>query len=47
MKKYDIPLIYEKWFDLLKSKRNIYTIFGRYLSFMKLNDFKHYSYKDS
>lgn len=47
MKKYDVPLIYEKWFDLLKKKHNIYTIFGRYLSLMKLNDFKNYSYKDS
>lgn len=53
--KYDIPIVYPEWFRYLRRaienfdnwQKEIYFIFGRYLSKMKLCSFKNYTYQDT
>lgn len=42
----DWPYIKWQWEDLVK-RYGDYTVFGRYLSKMKLNHWKYYTFKDS
>lgn len=46
LKELDIPFIWYEWFHLKKRYRHR-RILGRYISKMKLHDFRQFKYKDS